>query len=195
MVSQINREKYVNIGTTGGFFQKLLSQGKKISQIVSYIWLNEDRETAEKLHEYFKSGKHEVLEKLLFANKVERNDQGELTDEYKLLLKIFKAEHLPIFDPEDKGFFLFRVTIDKFEGSISDPSPSDIGSNGSRLLVLTIPYPVPPAILNDLDCSDETPQTGFALIKKSELITWLGQDPNVPPYFNDNNPYIVASSS
>ena len=162
------------------YFEKLLIQGKKISQIISYIWLNQDPQTAQVLDGYFKRGDDEQLKKLLFAEEHE-------TDEYKLLLKVFKDKHyLPIFDPADKGFLKFRIAIDKFEGNISDPGPGDNG-----LLTVTIPYPPRPEV------SDDTmaPQEGYAPIKTSELKEWLDQAPDEKPYFYENNPYIPTTTS
>ncbi|AUB42255.1 hypothetical protein COO91_08367 [Nostoc flagelliforme CCNUN1] len=168
------------------YFKQLLQQGKKISQIISYIWFDEDHDTAKKLDGYFKRGKNDDLKKLLFA-------QAPETDEYKLLLKVFKEEkYLPIFDKDDEQFFMFRVVTDQFEGNISDPGPSDNG-----ILTVTIPYPPRPEIFDDFDEYSNTviPQNGFTTIKQSELKEWLNQAPDEPPYFYENNPYIPATSS
>ncbi|MEB3283074.1 MAG: hypothetical protein VKK42_29550 [Lyngbya sp.] len=167
------------------YFKKLLTQGKKISQIISYIWFNEDRETAQQLDGYFKRGDDEELKKLLFA-------KDSQTEEYKLLLKVFQQEeYLPIFDEDDQKFIKFRVATNTFEGSISDPGPSDDG-----ILSITIPYPPCPAISDDIDDSGSTVSfPGFAAIKKSELKEWLNENPNEDPYFYENNPYIPATSS
>lgn len=167
------------------FYLKLLKQGKKISQIVSYIWLNEDPETAQKLDGYFKRGDDEELKKLLFAEDPE-------TEEYKILLKIFQKEHLPIFSQDDKEFVKFRVETNTFEGRLSDPGPSDNG-----ILSITIPYPPRPELSDDYDEANNKilPLNGFAAIKQSELKEWLDQEPDQAPYFYENNPYIPASSS
>lgn len=160
---------------TSQYLKQILIQGKKMSQIICYIWLNRDTETARELDGYFKRGNDEELKKLLFADKPE-------TDEYKLLLNVFQPEYLPIFHADDRNFFNFRVAIDKYEGSINDPGASDEG-----VLTVTIPYPLPPQLSED--------ETISATIYKSELEEWLNQAPDEYPYFYENNPYIPASSS
>lgn len=187
MGASLNR--FGTLGTTGEFFERLLIQGKKISQLVAWMWSNEDPKAAQELDKYFKSGKNEMLKRLLFAN------ESEGGPEYNLLLKVFQAEYLPIFEKEDEDFFIFRVAIDKFEGNISDPGPSDIGSGGNRILVFTIPYPVRPPIFDDTNSDSPDSPTGFTVIKKSELKEWLEQRPDEKPYFYENNPYIPTSSS
>ncbi|MEH1843169.1 MAG: hypothetical protein V7L20_31650 [Nostoc sp.] len=160
------------------YFQTILIKGKKISQIISYIWLNQDEEAAKKLDGYFKRGKDEELKKLLFANDPE-------TDEYKLLIKVFKEERfLPIFDEDDKQYFKFRVTVDKFEGNLSDPGPSD-----EEVLTMTIPYPPRPNIFDDSSQNKVTP------LDKSQLQEWLDQNPEEKPYFYEDNPYIPTTTS
>ncbi|MDZ7969789.1 MAG: hypothetical protein RM368_33410 [Nostoc sp. DedSLP03] len=168
------------------FVKQLLKQGKKISQIISYIWLNEDPETAKKLDGYFKRADQDELKELLFAKNPE-------TDEYKSLLKVFKQNnYLPIFDEEDKQFIEFKVVTDQFEGNISDPGPSDNG-----ILTVTIPYPPRPEIFDDFDeqSNTEIPSNGVTVIKQSELKEWLIQAPNDPPFFYENNPYIPSTCS
>lgn len=169
------KSRSVDTGDTG-VIETLLTQGKKISHIISYIWLNKDPETAQKLDGYFKRGDDETLKKLLFA------DQPE-TKEYKLLLKVFKEEHLPIFRQNDKKYLNFRVATDKFEGNLGDPGPSD-----KAVLTVTIPYPPRPQISDDHNIIS-------GAIQKSELEEWLNQAPNKSPYIYEKNPYIPASSS
>ncbi len=161
----------------------ILQQGKKISQIIAYIWLNQD-ENAQKLDEYFKGGnKERVLSKLLFADNPE-------TDEYKLLLEIFEEKYLPIFSKADQEFIKFRVATNTFEGSFNDPGPSDNG-----LFIVTIPYPPCPNIYDDIGTDDKTKVEKFTIIKRSELKEWLAESPNKPPYSYEKNPFIPATSS
>lgn len=156
------------------YYKKILAQGKKLSQLICYIWLNKDPETARELDQYFKGVHNKDLNELLFAEDPEKY-------EYKLLLKVFKdQQYLPIFNSQDKEFFKFEVRVDKFEGSISDPGPSE-----EKILTLSIPYPPRPQIVDDCD-----PLAGAAPIKIHELQEWLDQAPNEPPYFPENNPYI-----
>ena len=42
------------LGITDQFYINLLIQGKKISQLICYIWSNEEPETSYKLDEYFR---------------------------------------------------------------------------------------------------------------------------------------------
>lgn len=166
------------------YFEELLEQGKKISQIIAYIWLNKDPKTAQKLDGYFKRGDDGELKKLLFADDPE-------TNEYKLLLKVFSKEYLPIFMKDSKDFIKFRVITNTFEGSLSDPGPSDNG-----ILSITIPYPPRPEIHDDVnDEGEEIIEEKYTAIKESELQEWLDKDPDKPPYFYENNPYIPATSS
>jgi hypothetical protein len=163
------------------YFKKLLKQAKKISHVISYIWLNEDRETAQELDGYFKRGDDEELKKLLFAKDPPAN-------EYKLLLKVFKHDqYLPIFGEDDREFIKFRVVTDRFEGNISEPGPSD-----NNILTVTIPYPPRPEITDDTGITESH---GYTVIKKSELREWLSQSPHDKPYFNEKNCYIPPSSS
>lgn len=176
----ISQDSVTKKNLTSQYFDKLLTQGKKLSQIVAYIWLNEDCQTAQKLDGYFKRGNDEELKKLLCA-------EDPKTEEYQLLFKVFKdAKHLPIYDRDDLNYLKFRVIVDKFEGNISDPSPSDNG-----MLTVTIPYPPRPEILDDTLVLEQK----VAPIKKSELKEWLDQAPDRQPYFYENNPYIPATSS
>ncbi|MEH2127673.1 hypothetical protein [Nostoc sp.] len=163
-------------------FENLLIQGKQISQIISYIWLEEDKEAAQELDGYFRkhNNDNQKLKKLFFASESE-------TDEYQLLLKVFKEKtHLPIFHKDDQELVNFRVVIDKFEGNISNPEPSNNG-----ILTVTIPYPPRPQIFDDT----EIPIKGYTTIKQSELKEWLNQAPDKEPYMYENNFYIPASSS
>jgi hypothetical protein len=155
----------------------ILIQGKKLSQLICFIWTNEDPETAQELDKIFKSGQDELLKKLLFAH------SGEPTPEYKLMLKVFKAEDLPIFVSEDKELFKIKVVVDKYQGGLSDPTTSEPST-------LTIPYPPCPQIVNDID----VPSSGSAPIKKSELKDWMNQSPNDKP-FAPTNPYIPTTCS
>lgn len=85
----ISQDSLSEKSLTSQYFEKLLTQGKKLSQIVTYIWLNEDYQTAQKLDGYFKRGSDQELKKLLCADDPE-------TEEYQLLLKVFKNEkYLP----------------------------------------------------------------------------------------------------
>lgn len=153
-----------------------LIQGKKLSKIICFIWANEDPETAGKLDLIFKSGK---LKKLLFAH------SGEPTDEYNLLLKIFKPEDLPIFDPADLELIVFEVVTNTFQGgSTKDPSVLNPVSQ------IVIPYPPCPTVLDDSNAA----MPGYAPIKKSELKDWLKQSPNDIPFY-PNNPYIPTTCS
>ena len=152
-------------------------QGKKLSQIIAFIWANEDPETAEKLDQIFRDGK-EKLKKLLFAN------AEEPSDEYNLLLKIFHPEDLPIFKSGAKEFIDFNIVFNQFQGKIDDPLPN------SSITPITIPYPPSPTILDDTNAT----MAGYAPIKKSELKDWLNQSPNVKP-FASKNPYIPSTSS
>lgn len=159
---------------------QIFKQGKKISQIISYIWLEQDKEAAQELDRYFKRANTEEgkknLKKLLFANDSE-------TNEYKLLFKIFKdTKHLPIFHPDDENSFEFRVVPDKFEGN-----QSDIQANGR--ITITIPYPPRPEIFDDTTVEVK----GFTIIKQSELKEWLIQAPDEKPYIYENNPYIPTT--
>lgn len=181
-ISPEEKDKNLNDNNlTSKYLDKLLTQGKKLSQIISYIWLNQDPQTAQELDGYFKRGDDQELKKLLCAEDPE-------TDEYQLLLKVFKEkQYLPIFDRDDKNFFNFRVAVDKFEGNISDPGPSDNG-----ILIVTIPYPPRPEISDDIH---DNPLEGTAPIKISELQEWLEQSPHNQPYFYENNPYIPSTCS
>jgi hypothetical protein len=155
-----------------------LIQGKKLSQIICFIWSNKDPETAGKLDRIFKSG-NENLKKLLFAN------SEEPSAEYNLLLKIFKAEDLPIFESADRELIEFEVVTNTFQGgSVNDPSVFE------PLSQLIIPYPPCPTVFDD----SEAAMSGYAPIKKSELKDWLNQSPNDSP-FHPNNPYIPTTCS
>lgn len=155
--------------------QLQLIQGKKISKIICFIWANEDPETAGKLDLIFKSGK---LEKLLFAH------SGEPTDEYNLLLKIFKPEDLPIFGIVDLKLIVFEVVTNTFQGKCEDLSVSN------PLTQIVIPYPPCPTVFDDSNAR----MSGYVPIKKSELKDWLKQSPNDSPFY-PNNPYIPTTCS
>lgn len=166
------------------YILKILSQGKKISQIIAYIWLDQDHEVAQKLDGYFKRGDNQELKDLLFAHNPE-------TNEYKLLRNVFQEKHLPIFHIDDEPFLQFKIVTNKFEGELSDPEPSD-----DSILTLTIPYPPRPKISDDFNESGSPkPIDEYTTIKKSELKEWLNQNPEEKPFFYENNPYIPTSSS
>ena len=175
----ISQEDLNNGNLTSKYFDKLLTQGKKLSQIITYIWLNKDYQTAQKLDGYFKRGNDEELKKLFSA-------KDPQTEEYKLLLKVFgKETYLPIYNQDDLKYLKFRVIVDKFEGDIDDPGPSDNG-----VLTVTIPYPPRPEISDNSES-----QKKVAPIKKSELEEWLKHPSDRQPYFYENNPYIPSTSS
>lgn len=156
--------------------RQILIQGKKLSRIICFIWSNEDPETAGKLDLIFKSGK---LKKLLFAH------SGSPSDEYNLLLKIFKPEDLPIFDIADLDSIDFQVETNTFQGgSINDPSVL------SPVPKIIIPYPPCPTIVDDTQVA----MSGYAPIKKSELKDWMQQSPNALPFY-PSNPYIPTTCS
>jgi hypothetical protein len=157
--------------------EELLQIGKKLSQLITFIWFNEDPDTAQKLDGYFKRGDNEELKKLLFANE-------PTTDEYQLLLKVFKeAKLLPIFNQDDIEFTSFKIVVDKFEGQIGDPTRDKPGE-----VTYYIPYPPSPPIVDDT-----TP--GYTTIRKSEVVEWLNQSPLEGPYIYEENPYIPSTSS
>lgn len=157
---------------------QILIQGKKLSQLICFIWANEDPETAQELDKIFKSGQDELLKKLLCAH------SGEPTPEYNLMLKVFKAEDLPVLLSNDKELFKIKIVVDKYQGGISDPTTSEPS-------ILTIPYPPRPQIVTD---SDVVTSSGSAPIKKSELKDWMNQSPNDKP-FAPTNPYIPTTCS
>lgn len=168
--------------TNNTYVTQILRQGKRISQLISYIWLNQDTETAAILDKYFKRG-DEGLKELLFAEDPE-------SKEYKLLLAVFGERYFPIFSKQDKKFINFRVATNTFEGSINDP-----GAGEHRALTVTIPYPPCPNIFDDIsEGSKEIPVERFTVIKKSELKGWVESSPEKEPYFFKDNPYIPATT-
>lgn len=176
--NQLSQQELNNGNLTSQYFDKLLTQGKKLSQIITYIWLNQDYQTAQKLDGYFKRGDDKELKKLFSAK-----DSGE---EYELLIKVFGDEkYLPIYNQDDLKYLKFRIIVDKFEGDIDDPGPSDDG-----VLTVTIPYPPRPEISDNSESDKEVMP-----IKKSELEEWLKQPSDQKPYFYESNPYIPSTSS
>ncbi|BAY66518.1 hypothetical protein NIES22_66570 [Calothrix brevissima NIES-22] len=175
---------------TPSYFEEVLKQGKKISHLISHIWLEQDKEAAQELDGYFKRANTEKgkedFKKLLMATKETEPDK------YNLLDKIFKENthlYLPIFHPDDAKFFEFRVVFDKFEGNISDIQP-----NGK--ITITIPYPPRPEIFDDIDEVNNTTVEvkQFTVIKQSELREWLKPDLD-KDYIFEANPYIPVTSS
>ncbi|MDJ0533205.1 MAG: hypothetical protein QNJ70_12040 [Xenococcaceae cyanobacterium MO_207.B15] len=167
---------------SAAYLKKVLAQTKKISQIIAYIWLN-DNETSSDLEYYFKRPK--LLGKLLLAQPDD--------PQYKLLQEVFKKhpDSLPIFDQSEKGFYTFKVIFNQFEGYLSDP---DIGEEAA-LITMNIPYPPRPQIYDDLSCDPPPPLANNDPLKASELKNWLEQNPNEPPFFDEDNPYIPSTCS
>ncbi len=62
---------------------------------------------------------------------------------------------------------------------------------------MNIPYPPRPPIYYDLDNSRSSPDTNPLAkndpLKASELKKWLEQNPNKPPFFDKDNPYIPST--
>lgn len=163
----------------------LLVKGKKISQIIAYIWAN-DNETSQQLDKYFKvpASSTNPLSSLLFAQ------EGDL--QYKLLEEVFK-EHpdaLPIFDKSETKLYNFQVTYNRFEGVLTDPTPGE-----DTAITMIIPYPPRPQIYDDLVLPPPPvdPLAKNAPLKASELKAWLEEDPNIPPYYYQENPYIPTT--
>ncbi|NER99834.1 MAG: hypothetical protein F6J86_39520 [Symploca sp. SIO1B1] len=168
------------------FYKKLLIQGKKISQLISYIWLGGDG--AKQLDVYFKEiDKNKKIKDLFCACKDET--KKEQTPEYELLKKVFpKDSDLPIFSINDAAFFEFKIATNKFEGSFSDPAPQE-----NKVLYIAVPYPPRPAISEF--SPEERENNPFSVIDKQELEEWLESPSDESPYFPPSNPYIPASSS
>lgn len=180
-----NETKKDQLGDQLSVFREILIQGKKISQIICYIW--NEGEGAEILDKYFRGeDESKNLSDLLYASKEKQSS------EYELLAKVFSKnlDAIPIFkDEEGTPRVMFDVSVEKFEGSLNDPRPSQ-----NKTLFMTIPYPPRPQTV-------ETGTKGYAPIKKEELENWVADQIYHPTnekrkikYF-PSNPYLPASTS
>lgn len=164
-----------------GYVKRLMEQSKKISQVIAYIWLNENDPTAAALDQYFKAPAK--LDDLLFAQPGSK--------EYDLLKPVFRGKEnaLPIFDLSERPYYTLKVIFDQFEGSISDAS-----LESEEVLTMWIPYPPRPQIVDD----SHLPQGQLATaapLKTSELQDWINQPSDQPPYYYETNPYIPTTCS
>lgn len=158
-----------------GFLNRMLIQGKRVSQIIAYIWLyidsnDEDkRNTAQELDRYFKQG-GASLEDLLCAKPE--------SSEFKFLQKVFGQDQLKeaIFDEAERAYYDFYVTVNEFRSAIEDPEV------GEKVFKVRMPYPPRPQI------SDEN-----GLLTRRELEAWIESPSNKG--FPSENPFIPTTCS
>lgn len=179
----LNESSSTNEKNALQWHRELLIQGKKISQLICYIW--DDKPGAAELDEYFRGTSDKSLSDLLYAAKSDKDQTA-----YNLLSPIFGGENLPIFEKQE-GIqrIVFEVSVEKFEGSLNDPRP-----NQNKVLVMTIPYPPRPEVI-------ENYTQGYAPIKKEELTNWVNDRTYKPESLGEkieyfpSNPYLPSSTS
>jgi len=158
-----------NGSSTRAFYEDLLRQGKKLSQLICYIWYygdpkrckGEEYDTAYELDKYFREVEGKKLSDLLFAQP--DNEEYSLLKEVfsKQIEKLSEKDILPIFNTKDAQHIRFRVSAEKFEGHLDDPLPTE-----DKILVMNIPYPPRPEIVID-------DYVGYAPIREGEMTNWI----------------------
>ncbi|MBD2629265.1 hypothetical protein [Trichormus variabilis] len=178
--SEINENDIVEIIPV----KELLQMSKKLSQVIAYIWLNQNSEIAKELSKYFTDthiddDNHDKIYYLLFAHE---SGEREYQKAYELLSEAFgdREGFLPIFNPSYREYWGTKVIYNAFEGCILD-----VDRNDKQTLVCHIPYP-PRPIISDSECDKTTPLT------RGELAAWIKQPFNIPPYCSPN-PYIPTT--
>jgi hypothetical protein len=176
------------------YLQRLLQQGKQLSQIIAYIWRwidvngNPKQEIAKQLKEYFVrptidvSGNGGGNLKNLFAANPKQDKPTTNAVEANLLRQIFPDYDsnnkliFPIFDDSElgKAGYLIEVTVNGFNGMLEDGD-----RNNPNTIKFVIPYP-------------PKPQFGEGTITPSELEEWIA---NKDDKYVADNPYIPTTCS
>ena len=178
--------------TPGKYLQDLLIKTKKISQVISYIWLHDD-ETSLELDKRFKDPKK--LRKLLLAHEDDHVDPTKPNEDYELLKKVFSTynhdDALPIFDKSDRAIYDFKLIFNQYEGYLGDAPNIE---TSKKLITMAIPYPPRPQIYDDISHKQpDPPLSKNDPLRASTLEKWLKDAPDKAPFYDRDNPYIPST--